>query len=236
MCRADDGDEVRCSCFQPRNALPQIQADDAGQNCLDDGSGDEGQDAGGDAHGDGAVGDDHEHCNAHHIVDHRADDDSGDESTLESVTVLHAEADDVGHQGERDEEAAGGADELIETAGEVCQHRHAHGTQRQIDQRSDGRKLGTQHHSSQRDGEGLHGHGDAQRHRDGELGHDGDDGGEQTCIADVPHRELGLGGRSGLGGLTHNECSSYTCGPGGRCLAQSGHIPSMADCKRCVNF
>ena len=57
--------EVRCSCFQPRNALPQSQADGAGQNCLDDGSGDEGQDAGGDTHGDGAVGDDHEHSPTH---------------------------------------------------------------------------------------------------------------------------------------------------------------------------
>ena len=159
------------------------------------------------------MGDHHEHCNAHHIVDHRADDDGGDEGTLEGVTVLHAEADDVGHQGERDEEAAGGADELIETAGEVCQHRHAHSAQCQVHQRSDGGKLGTQHHSSQRDGEGLHGHGDAQRHRDGDLGHDGDDGGEQTCIADVPHRELGLGGRSGLGVLTHKNCSSYTFWP-----------------------
>ena len=184
------------------------------------------------------MGDDHEQDNTHDVVDHGAHDNRHGESTLESIPVLHAQADDVGHDGEGDQEAAGGADKLVDAAGEIGQHGHAHSAQQQVNERGNGGQLGAQHHGSQRDGEGLHGHGDAQRHRDGDLGHDGDNGGEQTCIADVPHRELGLGGRSGLGVLTHKNCSSYTFWPKAAMLPvwQTANAASTLDLRKGLQF
>ena len=76
---------MKCDSFQPWNALPQIQPMAQARTALMlMAVGMKGRTQAVD--GDGAVGDDHEHCNAHHI-DHRADDDSGDESTLEGVTA-----------------------------------------------------------------------------------------------------------------------------------------------------
>ena len=138
------------------------------------------------------MGDDHEQDDTHDIVDHSAHDNRHGESTLESIPVLHAQADDVGHDGEGDQEAAGGADKLVDAAGEVGQHGHAHSAQQQVNERGNGGQLGAQHHSRQRDGEGLHGHGHTQRHGDGDLCHHGDDGGKQARVADIAHRELAV--------------------------------------------
>lgn len=83
-----------------------------------------------------------------------------------------------------------GADKLVDAAGEVGQHRYAHSAKHQVNERGNGGQLGAQHHSRQRDGEGLHGHGYTQRHGDGDLCHHGDDGGKQARVADIAHREL----------------------------------------------
>ncbi len=71
--------------------------------------------------------------------------------------------------GKEIQEAAGGADKLVDAAGEVGQHGHAHSAQQQVNKRGNGGQLGAQHHSRQRDGEGLHGHGHTQRHGDGDC-------------------------------------------------------------------
>ena len=167
--------------------LADTEAENRGEDRLDNGSRDERDNAGRKSGRDRALGQGAEHRHADHVVEHRSGNQRDNERAGERLAVLDAPADNERHQRERNQKAAGRADEFRESAGKSCENRHADRAEDQINDHGNRRELRAEYNGRQCDREGLHRHRHAARHRNGNLRHDGDNCREKTCVAGFTH-------------------------------------------------